>query len=110
MAVNGTNWLYVKFSNNHRGKIIHMALMALDKIPQGYRTGTKAQSQTTQEWHIFTLPPSPSITDEHEGTTISSMAITIIATMTNTTLDISYALEKVKVKLITDGSVVIAPL
>ena len=59
-------------------------------------TGEMQQSapQIIPEQHIFTLLPLPSITDEQEGTANSIMAITIMAILIFTTLDIFICIWK----------------
>ena len=85
----------------HR-KIMYATLMTLDKIPQFYRTDTRAMPQNTGEQQIFILPSLPSITKEQEGMAKLVMAITILAIVTFTILDIFIC--KVQIQPINDKS------
>ena len=51
--------------------------MALEEIPQVYKTDAVTQTHTTPEQHIFTLPSLPTVKGEHEGIVKSFMAVTI---------------------------------
>ena len=58
--------------------------MALDNIPQVYRTDAAAQSHTTPEQNLPILPTLPSVMDKQESATMSTVTITVIAIVTYT--------------------------
>ena len=62
----------------HR-RIINTPLMALEVIPQVYKTKAAALPHTTPEHHIFTLPSLPPDKEKPEGILKSIIAVTITA-------------------------------
>ena len=60
--------------------------MALDEIPEVYKTDEVTSPQTTAKQNIFTPPSLPSFKDEHEGIVKSITAAAITATVTGFTI------------------------
>ena len=66
-------------------RIIYTTLMALEEIPQVYKTDAAGEPHTTPEQHIFILSSLPLVMDECEGivksiTVFANTAIVMIIT------------------------------